>query len=57
MYLTKNRRKLDEMPFDHVFSVNGNEELLHATGYEVLGSDGIWWNEYQDSKGNLYYGN
>lgn len=28
--------KLTEMPFDKAFTVNGNEELCHATGKEVL---------------------
>ncbi len=44
-------RKLAEMPFDHEF----NNELCHATGYEVL-LDGEWWNEYEDSEGKLHYG-
>ena len=48
-------RRLDEMPFDKVFSVNGNEELCHATGYEVF-KNGQWWNEYEDSEGELHYG-
>lgn len=45
------REWLPEMPFDMAF----NNELCHATGYEVF--DGCeWWNEYEDSDGNLYYG-
>ena len=53
------KRKLDTMPFDKVFETpSGNEELCHATGFEVqLDSlPGDWWNEYEDSEGNLYYG-
>lgn len=55
------RRELSEMPFDKVFvTESGNEELCHATGYEVcMGAPeepADWWNEYMDSEGNLYYG-
>lgn len=50
------RRKLEEMPFDKAFEVDGNEELCHATGYEVL-RYGTWWCEYIDSEGDLRYGN
>lgn len=48
-------RKLDEMPCDKAFPVDGNIELCHATGYEIL-LCGEWWNEYQDSEGNYHYG-
>ena len=49
-------RILEEMPFDKAFITdNGNEELCHATGKEVL-IDGQWWNEYRDNDGNLHYG-
>lgn len=48
-------RELDEMPFDKVFPVNGNEELCHSTGREVF-QNGEWWNEYEDSEGELHYG-
>jgi len=48
-------RRLDRMPYDHGFYVNGNYELCHATGYEVF-IDGEWWNEYIDSEGNSQYG-
>lgn len=52
------RRKLDEMPFDRSF--DGGFSLCHATGYEVcLGNPdnpADWWNEYEDSEGNLHYG-
>ena len=52
------KRMLVEMPFDKAFLMdNGNEELCHATGYEVCDEgDSEWWLEYQDSEGNLYYG-
>lgn len=43
------------MPPDKVFKVNGNEELCHATGYEIL-ENGEWWNEYEDSTGEYRYG-
>ena len=50
------------MPFDKVFETpEGNEELCHATGYEIcLGQDPTdssnWWNEYIDTQGRIYYG-
>lgn len=55
------RRELERIPFDKRFELpNGNEELCHSTGYEVCDGDpnapGNWWNEYEDSDGNLYYG-
>lgn len=54
------KRKLAEMPFDKAFyAENGNEELCHATGFEVHFDDEPeyrWWNEYVDLDGNLYYG-
>ena len=55
------RRELDTMPFDKAFTTeNGNEELCHATGYEVcLGNPddaSDWWEEFEDSEGNLHYG-
>lgn len=52
------KQRLQSMPFDKVFiTESGNEELCHATGYEVQfpGSDD-WWNEYIDSAGELHYG-
>ena len=51
-------RKLDSMPFDKAFvTENGNEELCHATGYEVrFDGDSCWWNEYVDSDGKFHYG-
>lgn len=49
-------RTAEVMPFDHTFEVNGREELCHATGMEMF-LNGVWWNEYIDSEGNLHYGN
>lgn len=49
-------RELDYMPFDKAFETSdGNTELCHATGLEVL-IHGEWWNEYADSNGDLHYG-
>lgn len=45
----------DEVVFDKVFPVNGNEELCHHTGFEKL-MFGQWWYEYEDSEGELHYG-
>ena len=54
------RIKLDEMPFDHAFNIDGNEQLCHATGYVVCLGDSEnpadWWNEYEDVNGDLHYG-
>ena len=54
------RRELEEMPFDKVFETENGNEFCHATGYEVLIQCGTcepdWWNEYEDSEGNLHYG-
>lgn len=49
-------RETATMPFDHTFEVNGREELCHATSMEMF-LNGVWWNEYIDSEGNLHYGN
>ena len=54
-------RRLEKMPFDKMFiTENGNQELCHATGYEVCDGNpknpSDWWNEYEDDDGNLYYG-
>ena len=61
--MKKNEKiQLNEMPFDKVFLVDGNEEFCHATGYYVyLGEEGTnnpgdWWNEYIDSNGDYQYG-
>ncbi len=51
-YQSESREELDHMPYDRAFSVDGNEELCHATGYSVDG-----WNEYVDRNGDLHYGN
>ena len=48
-------RRLDYIPFDRRFWVDGNEELCHATGYEVK-IDGQWWNEYVDYNEVFHYG-
>lgn len=53
------RTLLDTMPFDKAFIVEGgNEELCHATGFAVAfdNEPDCWWNEHEDSNGNLYYG-
>lgn len=49
-------RLLEDMPFDKVFDTDEGEKLCHATGVAVNFGDGEWWNEYEDEKGNLYYG-
>lgn len=55
-------RVLDDIPFDKVFYVNGNEELCHSTGIEVcrMTEDPTnyanWFNEYEDSEGEFHYG-
>ena len=51
----KSRRRLEKMPFDKHFDVNGNSELCHATGYEVFDSED-WWDEFVDSNGDFQYG-
>lgn len=54
-------RELETMPFDKMFHVaEGRQELCHATGKEVCFGDtknpANWWNEYQDSDGEFWYG-
>ena len=58
-------RLLEKMPVDKVFElINGNQEILHATGREVYigGGDDYddpasWYNEYgPDSEGEMRYG-
>lgn len=51
----KERRELEEMPYDMRFDVDGNSELCHATGYEVFDGE-EWWNEFIDSNGEYQYG-
>lgn len=48
-------RMLDEMPSDKMFFTDNGQELCHATGYEAL-IGGEWWNEYEDTDGELHYG-
>lgn len=55
------RRELNEMTYDKAFVLDdGNEQLCHATGFQVCfgnpEQEMNWWNEYEDSKGNLHYG-
>lgn len=56
------RRELEKMPFDKMFELDNHyhQELCHATGYEVCLGDPDnsvdWWNEYEDSNGDLHYG-
>lgn len=54
------RRKLEVMPFDKRFDVNGNAELCHATGWEVCDGDpedpADWWEEFVDSNGDFHLG-
>lgn len=59
--MSQMRRELEEMPFDMAFETEGgNRELCHATGWEECFGDpsdpADWWNEYEDSDGNLHYG-
>ena len=58
------RIKLKDIPFSQTFETGNGEELCNATGYAVqfdnektpLGFP-LFWNEFQDREGNLYYGN
>lgn len=51
-------RETKTMPFDKVFDTPNGKEFCHATGYEIkFPNNSTWWNEYEDSEGNLYYGN
>lgn len=62
MFVKKIDRRVEKetMPFDKAFiTESGNEELCHATGDMIHfeGDEaGLWWNEYEDRDGNLYYG-
>lgn len=50
-------RELETMPYDHVFDVDGQPELCHATGRAVaFKGDQYWCIEYIDSNGDLHYG-
>ena len=60
----ENRIKLDTMPFDKKFFTPDGEQSCHATGYAVQFDNEttpigvpLYWNEYKDSEGRLYYGN
>lgn len=55
------KRELENMPYDKMFeNANGQEELCHATGYEVCCGNpdvpGDWWDEYIDSLGDTHLG-
>lgn len=56
------RRELETMPFDKAFYrySDGRRELCHSTGYEVCHGDpsnlADWYDEYEDSDGELHYG-
>ena len=54
------KRKLDVMPFDKTFDVDGNQESCQATGWEVCEGDpdnpADWWEEYEDSNGDIHLG-
>lgn len=62
--MSENRIQLDHMPYDREFETPNGNELCHATGYAVqfdremtpIGEP-LFWNEFQDKEGNLYYGN
>lgn len=49
--------ELETMPFDHVFDVDGQPELCHATGRAVAFKGDLYYCiEYIDSNGDLHYG-
>ena len=50
----KERRYLEEIPFNKRFDVDGNSELCHATGYEVFDGED-WCDEFVDSNGDFQY--
>ena len=54
------RRELENMPFDKSFTVDGNEQLCHATGFEVCWDNpdnpADWWEEFVDYNGEFHYG-
>lgn len=62
--MKENRMVLESMPFDRRFDTPNGEQLCHATGYAVQFDDEttpigvpLFWTEYKDNEGNLYYGN
>lgn len=52
------RVELEDMPFDRSFyNDNGQKVNCHATGYMTFCTAiGEWYNEYEDSEGNIYLG-
>nr|DAH98395.1 MAG TPA: hypothetical protein [Caudoviricetes sp.] len=53
------REELDHIPYDKMFTYEGNMTFCHATGYEALieiGAEKTWWNEYELPDGSLVYG-
>lgn len=59
--IMEERRKLDAMPFDKGFEIDGSWTICHATGYEVCEGNpddpADWWNEYVSPDGSeLLYG-
>lgn len=51
-------KELAEMPYDHRFDTPRGSQLCHSTGRAVsFKGEDFYWNEYEDSDGNLYYGN
>lgn len=53
--MEEKRYELETMPFDKVFETGNGTEMCHATGYAIYDGS-AYWNEYEDSEGNLYYG-
>lgn len=55
--MKEERRELDwgTEVYDKRFPTENGSELCHSTGYEVF-RNGEWWNEYEDSAGDLHYG-
>ena len=37
--------RLEEMPFDKRFDVDGNSELCHVTGYDIFDGED-WWDQF-----------
>ena len=50
----ENRFELAAMPMDKMFIINGNAEMCHSTGYEIV-IENDTWNEYIDSIGDIHY--
>lgn len=50
------RRESDSIAYDRAFTVDGNEELCHHTGYEVYDEDlKMWFYEFEDHNGEMHY--